>query len=115
MKYKSPISVRVGNRSELDQKFAQWIESLPDNVVLSEEIKRCCVENVELRREVSDIENIKAKIAHQEYVLRELEAKIKAGIIIEKPEAGDSHKAANKIDEEKVKRIKQLAANMTDW
>lgn len=115
MKYKSPISVRVGDRSELDRKFAQWIESLPDNAILSESIKRCCIENVKLRKEVSDIENIKAKIARQEHVLRELEVKIKAGIVIENPEEGDSHETTKIVDEEKIKRIQELATSMTDW
>lgn len=113
MKYKSPISIRVGKRSELDRKFAKWMESLPENAVLSEEIKRCCVENIELKKEVSDIENIKAKIAHQEKLLRDLEAKIRIGVIVEGK--GEGKQESQGVDEETMRRVQILAQSMTDW
>ena len=113
MQYKSPISIRVGERTELDRKFAQWIESLPDDAVLSDEIKKCCVMNVELQREQSEIEELKERISRQESILRGLEAKIQAGVIIEKEE--EEQQAVLNIDEEKKRQVQELAASMTDW
>lgn len=115
MKYKSPISIRVGERSELDQRFAKWIKGLPDNAVLSEEIKRCCVENIVLKKEVSDLESIKAMIAHQEKVLRELEAKIANGIFARTTEGESCGITNTTVDDEKIRRAQKLAASMTEW
>lgn len=112
MKYKSPISVRVGERTELDLRFARWIESLPDDAVLSDEIKKCCVMNVELQREQSEIEELKERISRQESMLRGLEAKIHAGVIVEKEE---KQQKTQDIDEEKKRQVQELAASMTDW
>ena len=97
MEVKSPISIRVGERSELDRKFAQCIESLPEGINLSE------------------IDDLKEQVERQAAILRGLEAKIKTGIIIEKPKEGDVHETTKTVDEEKVKRIQELAASMTDW
>lgn len=114
MKYKSLISIRVGERTELDQKFAQWIEGLPDNTVLSDEIKKCCVMNIKLQEEQSEIQELKERIARQETALRGLEEKIQSGVIVKKTE-GEDRKTQSNIDEEKKRQVQELAASMTDW
>lgn len=112
MKYKSTISIRVGERTELDLKFARWIENLPEDAVLSDEIKKCCVMNVELQREQSEIKELKERISRQDSILRELEAKFRAGVVIENKE---EQQKLQDIDESKRRKIQELAAKMTDW
>ena len=109
MKFKSPISIRVGERTELDQKFAKCIELLPEDTVLSEEIKRRFVKCFELEEEKTEIEVLKERVSRQERTLRELEDKIKNGVMIEEAEEEAD------VDEERMKRAQELAASMTDW
>lgn len=112
MKFKSPISIRVGDRSELDRKFSKCIESLPEETNLSEDIKRRYVLSFELEEEKSEIEELKERISRQESMLRGLEAKIHAGVIVEKEE---KQQKTQDIDEEKKRQVQELAASMTDW
>ncbi len=111
MEFKSPISIRVGKRSELDIKFAKCIESLPDGTTLSEDIKQRYVKCFDLEKEKPEIEILKEKMAQQVAALRELEMKIRTGVLIEKKEEGKQQS----IDEEKIRRVQKLAAGMTDW
>lgn len=112
MKYKSPISIRVGNRSELDRMFARCIGSLPEGTNLSEDIKQRYVLSFELEEERSEIKELKERISRQESILRELEGKIRAGVVVKKEE---EQQELQDIDEEKRRKIQELAAGMTEW
>ena len=109
MKFKSPISIRVGNRTELDLKFAKCIESLPEDTILSEEIKRRFVDSFEIKEERSEIEALKERIEKQAVALKKLEQRIKSGVVVEEKEA------VKNADEEKKRLAAELAASMTDW
>jgi hypothetical protein len=109
VEFRSPISIRVGTRTELDLQFAKCIELLPEDTVLSEEIKRRFVKCFELEEEKSEIEALKERVSRQENVLRELEAKIRSGVVVEEVEEEAD------VDEEKMRRAQELAASMTDW
>jgi len=108
MKFKSPISIRVGERTELDRKFARCIESLPEGAILSEEIKRQFVAGFEVKEEKSAIEALRERIEQQAIALKKLEGKIKRGVVAEEEAPIDT-------DEDKKRLAAELAASMTDW
>lgn len=114
MRFKSPISLRVGGRSELDRKFARCIESLPEDTILSEDIKRRYVMSFELGEEKSELDKLKRKVEQQEAKLRELDRKIRSGVMIEKLDEEENSQDPE-VDEEKMRRVQKLADGMTDW
>ena len=113
MEYKSPISIRVGKRTELDQTFAKCIESLPEGINLSEEIKMRFVLSYELEEGKSEIGELKEQVARQAELLRRLEAQIKSGVTVEEQKCDD--RQVRNLEEEQIRRVQELAASMTDW
>jgi hypothetical protein len=64
---------------------------------------------MELRKEESEIANLKEQVARQASMIRRIEAQIKSGVIVEEQIVED------RPDEEQIKRVQELAASMTDW
>lgn len=108
------IPLYAGVRSEMDREFLRIINTLPEETNLNEFIKSAVVELHHHRKDLSDIEELKARIGQLEAKNRDLEVRIQSGISITDEEAPVKEVA----EEAKVKEVESKVKSMRnafDW
>jgi hypothetical protein len=108
------IPLYAGVRSEMDREFIRIINNLSEETNLNEFIKSAVVELHRRKKDLSDIEELKARIGQLEAKNKDLEVRIQSGISISHEEAPVKEVA----EEAKVKEVESKVKSMRnafDW